>query len=126
LSGLGFGGQGTHASMLSMGAPGLAPPAYGQSRISLAPSEIPLGMINMQQPRGSVFGDVEMNNLSNTAGLPSDDALLAEIRDILSTADLMSITKKSVKLELERRFGVGLDGKRTYINSGMLPCLGIP
>ncbi|KAG9882131.1 hypothetical protein KCV05_g20537, partial [Aureobasidium melanogenum] len=49
--------------------------------------------------------------------LPSDDAILAEIRDILAKTDLMTITKKSVKSELERRFGVPLDAKRAYIGS---------
>ena len=47
------------------------------------------------------------------------DALLAEIREILRTADLMTITKKGIKQELERRFGVPLDAKKAYINSGM-------
>ncbi|KAF2402087.1 putative chitin synthase 8 [Trichodelitschia bisporula] len=56
---------------------------------------------------------VEMTEL----GLPADDALLAEIRDILRNADLMSVTKKSIKMELERRFGVPLDAKRVYIGS---------
>jgi chitin synthase len=65
---------------------------------------------------GGVGGEVEMADL---AGLPSDDALLAEIRDILATSDLMSVSKKSVKAELERRFGVGLEARRAYINSGM-------
>ncbi|OBT65936.1 hypothetical protein VE03_05442 [Pseudogymnoascus sp. 23342-1-I1] len=60
-------------------------------------------------------GEVEMADLN--AGLPSDDALLAEIRDVLATSDLMSVSKKSVKAELERRFGVGLEAKRGYINS---------
>ncbi|KAG9715618.1 hypothetical protein KCU73_g15878, partial [Aureobasidium melanogenum] len=46
-----------------------------------------------------------------------DDAILAEIRDILAKTDLMTITKKSVKSELERRFGVPLDAKRAYIGS---------
>lgn len=49
--------------------------------------------------------------------LPSDDAILAEIREILRTADLMTVTKKSIKAELERRFGVSLDAKRQYIGS---------
>jgi chitin synthase len=49
----------------------------------------------------------------------SDDAILGEIRDILKTADLMTVTKKGVKQELERRFDVPLDAKRAYINSGM-------
>ncbi|QIX00853.1 hypothetical protein AMS68_006370 [Peltaster fructicola] len=49
--------------------------------------------------------------------LPSDDAILAEIREILRTADLMTVTKKSIKAELERRFNVPLDAKRQYIGS---------
>ena len=61
--------------------------------------------------------DLEMSDLSL---LPSEDAILAEIRDILSTSDLMTVTKKSVKLELERRFGVNLDARKQYINSGKI------
>ncbi|KFY27970.1 hypothetical protein V493_03177 [Pseudogymnoascus sp. VKM F-4281 (FW-2241)] len=60
-------------------------------------------------------GEMELADLN--AGLPSDDALLAEIRDVLATSDLMSVSKKSVKAELERRFGVGLEARRAYINS---------
>ncbi len=96
------------------------------SRMSMAPSE----MAMMQNNRMSQFGgsqffggsqhDLEMSNL---AGMPSDDALLAEIREILRTADLMTVTKKGVKQELERRFGVPLDSRRAYINSGESPPL---
>ncbi|THZ00287.1 chitin synthase [Aureobasidium pullulans] len=81
-------------------------PFANPSRLSLAPSEMGMG-------GGYSPNSVEMTDMP----LPSDDAILAEIRDILSTADLMSITKKSVKLELERRFGVPLDAKRVYIGS---------
>lgn len=85
----------------------------GPSRMSLAPSEI------MSQ-RGSTYmgnyGEMEMRTLE----LPSDDAILAEIREILQTADLMTVTKKSIKAELERKFGVSLDAKRAYVNSGMI------
>lgn len=58
------------------------------SRLSLAPSGY------------GGYDNMEMSSLN----LPSDDAILSEIRDILSTANLMSITKKAVKAELERRF----------------------
>ena len=75
------------------------------SRLSLAPSEMMKG--HDQQ--------MEMPELMN---LPSDDAILAEIREILKTADLMSVTKKSIKTELEARFGVNLDSKRSYVGSG--------
>ncbi|KAK9368538.1 chitin synthase-domain-containing protein [Lipomyces kononenkoae] len=59
-------------------------------------------------------GDVEMGTIE----LPGDDMLLAEIREIIRTSDLMTITKKSIRQELERRFGgISLDSKRAYINS---------
>jgi len=80
-------------------------PRYG-SRMSMAPS-------GYGGYAGSNAGDLEMDMMN----LPSDDAILAEIREILKTADLMNITKKSVKLELERRFGVNMDAKRAYIGS---------
>ena len=90
--------------MSEMGIPPM-PPQYA-SRTSLAPSEM--------MPRG--YNDsVEMADM---AGLPSDDAILAEIKDILRTADLMTITKKSIKAELERRFGVSLEPRKAYIGSG--------
>jgi len=79
-------------------------PRYG-SRMSLAPSDA----------MGPGQQDVEMAEL---AGLPSDDAILAEMREILKTADLMTVTKKSIKVEVERRFGVNLDARRAYIGSG--------
>jgi chitin synthase len=76
------------------------------SRMSLAPSQYGMG-------GGGVGGEnVEMHSM-----LPSDDAILAEIRDVLRTADLMTVTKKSVKAELERRFNVPLDAKKAYIGS---------
>ncbi|KAK5001677.1 hypothetical protein LTR28_012378, partial [Elasticomyces elasticus] len=96
---------------------------HNGSRLSLAPSEygaynnnngnkfggMMAGQYPMQQQHAE--GGVEMTELV------SDDALLAEIREILRTADLMSVTKKSIKLELESRFGVNLDAKRAYIGS---------
>lgn len=56
--------------------------------------------------------------MSDFSELPTDDAILAEIREILKTADLMSVTKKSIKLELERRFNINLEPRRAYIGSG--------
>jgi chitin synthase len=73
----------------------------GGSRMSMAPSQY--------------MGEMEMNELP--PGMPGDDALLAEIRDILRDADLMTVTKKSIKAELERRFGCSLDARRAYIGN---------
>ncbi|KAI9706982.1 MAG: hypothetical protein M1820_004570 [Bogoriella megaspora] len=113
------------------GTGGLTPPRPGyashnpmnMSRMSLAASE-PLLAASPHPGMGSrhtsaafpAAGELEMSDLA-TAHLPSDDAILAEIRDILRTADLMSVTKKSIKAELERRFGVAMDAKRAYIGS---------
>src|SRR2546423_9925375 len=58
---------------------------------------------------GSLTGDIPV-------GLPSDEQLLVEIRRMLESADLMSVTKKDVKLYLERVFGLPLDVRREYIN----------
>ncbi|EON63727.1 chitin synthase [Coniosporium apollinis CBS 100218] len=80
-------------------------PRYG-SRLSLAPSGY----------GGGIYSN-EMEMAELTGALPSDDAILAEIREVLKTADLMSVTKKSIKRELEARFGVSLDAKRAYIGS---------
>ncbi|KAI9807642.1 MAG: hypothetical protein M1825_005583 [Sarcosagium campestre] len=87
-------------------------PRFGGSRLSLAPSPSLDALGGMGQRGGGQ--EVEMANL---AGLPSDDAILAEIREILKTADLMSVTKKSIKAELEQRFEMDLSPRRQYINS---------
>ncbi|KAF2279340.1 uncharacterized protein EI97DRAFT_370810 [Westerdykella ornata] len=79
-------------------------PRFGNnSRMSLAPSGY-----------GS-YDNLEMANLN----LPSDDQLLAEIRNILSESDLMTITKKAVKIELEKRFGMDLTLKKQFIGSAV-------
>ena len=89
---------------------GAAPP-YTQSRISLAPSE----MLGGGQQTSPSVADMEM---ADHTGKPTDDMILNEIREILRTADLMTVTKKGVKQELERRFNCSLDMKRPYIGSG--------
>ncbi|KAI1339488.1 class V chitin synthase [Xylariaceae sp. FL0016] len=83
------------------------------SRMSFAPTENRLSHFGGSQFFGN-GGEMEMTSLT---GMPSDDALLAEIREILRTADLMTVTKKGIKQELERRFNVSLESKRAYINS---------
>ncbi|KAF2870508.1 chitin synthase-domain-containing protein [Massariosphaeria phaeospora] len=79
-------------------------PRYGNnSRMSLAPSGY------------GGYENMEMADLN----LPSDDALLAEIRQILATSDLMTITKKAVKTELEKRFGMDLTMKKQFIGNAV-------
>lgn len=108
-SGYSYGTKSFHHAPSEYGYPPSRPmshlggPQYG-SRMSLAPSEIMARAEN-----------VEMTDL---AGMPNDDAILAEIREILRTADLMTVTKKGIKMELEQRFGVNLESRKAYIGSG--------
>ncbi|KAF1838871.1 chitin synthase 6 [Decorospora gaudefroyi] len=53
------------------------------------------------------------------ANLPSDDAIMIEIKDILSKSDLMNVTKKQIKSELEQRFGCDLSLKKQFIGSAV-------
>ncbi|KAJ1552904.1 hypothetical protein HK096_010001 [Nowakowskiella sp. JEL0078] len=48
--------------------------------------------------------------------LPSDEELLEEIRHILSTRDLMTVTKKSVREELSQLFNIDMSSKKDYIH----------
>lgn len=111
VSGISYGTKSYAVPQSEYGFPNSRPMSHLElprfsSRMSVAPSEAI-----------SRHMDMELEDLSN---LPTDDAILAEIREILRTADLMTVTKKSIKLELERRFGVSLEAKRPYINSGRL------
>ncbi|KAJ9605553.1 hypothetical protein H2200_010210 [Cladophialophora chaetospira] len=104
-------GPSRSVSQLNVHPPPMYDRDYNQSRYSLAPSEmLGGGMLG----GGQSVADMDMADLT---GLPTDDTILNEIRDILKTADLMTVTKKSIKLELERRFNVNLDVKRAYIGS---------
>ena len=81
-------------------------PRYtSQSRISLA-----------QSGYGAYENGIEM---SQAANLPADEVIHQEIRDILSTSDLMTVTKKSVKVELERRFQCDLTLKKQFIGQAV-------
>lgn len=110
-----------------------APPRYAPSAMSMSQLHIagsspqPAGyeMSEMTMPSGnqSMLGGMAGSGYF-PADQPTDDALLAEIRDILRTADLMTVTKKSVVRTLEQRFGVGLEGRKMYIGSATEAVLG--
>lgn len=73
------------------------------SRMTMAPSQI------LGDYTGTEMNEIEMG------ALPSRDALLAEIRDVLSTADLMHVTKKGIRAELEKRFQCDLEVEKHFI-----------
>ncbi|RIA90569.1 glycosyltransferase family 2 protein [Glomus cerebriforme] len=53
----------------------------------------------------------------NGSDFPSDEEILQGIRNILATANLMSITKKQVRDDLSQIFGMDLSSKKEYINN---------
>jgi chitin synthase len=99
-------------------------PQRNQSRLSMAHSEMALGNIRMSQYNGSQFFGPGVPHSDHDeaalANLPSDDMIYAEIKDIISQSDLMMVTKKDIKAQLEMRFGVNLDAKKAYIYSATL------
>ncbi|KAI8910359.1 chitin synthase-domain-containing protein [Gorgonomyces haynaldii] len=67
----------------------------------------------------SSFADSRFGSLPRRSApgrFPTDDEILAEVRHILSTTDLMKLTKKSVRDRLGRLFGVDLSSKKEYIH----------
>jgi chitin synthase len=77
----------------------------------------------MQRPMSTAFssfgGQQSMildQSIEMHSGYPSDELILNEIRRILSTADLMTVTKKQVRDELSNVFGVDMSPKKDYIN----------
>ncbi|KAI8977542.1 chitin synthase-domain-containing protein [Mycotypha africana] len=52
-------------------------------------------------------------------GFPSDEDILSEIKIILQTANLMSITKKQVREQLSAFFGFDMTPKKEFINTSI-------
>ena len=97
----------------------LAPTAYGAltgGEDPSAPASTVAGAAAMTaSPGASTPGE----SPSVVAGgeLPSEDMLLREIRNILAGADLMQVTTRNVRAELERRFGCNLRARKEYIKA---------
>jgi chitin synthase len=94
---------------------------YGPPKIGGEVLEMQEAPIHASQRASRVLSSVGGHDrttsfLGNIPGLPSDEQLLVEVRRMLESADLMSVTKKDVKMHLERVFGVPLDVRREYIN----------
>ncbi|OLL22638.1 Chitin synthase 8 [Neolecta irregularis DAH-3] len=98
-----------HSSGDLLGMPRVAP----ESRLSRPASEMEMHPMLMPPFAGE----------TQQKTIPPDEAILAQIRKILATADLMTVTMKQVKDELEKRFGCNLASKRDYINFCVEACL---
>lgn len=58
------------------------------------------------------------------AGMPSDDEIIYQIRVLLSTHDLQSLTKKKVREELSAIFGVDMSSKKQFISDAVEAIMG--
>lgn len=53
------------------------------------------------------------------AGVPSDAELERAVQDILSAADLNSVTKREIRRQLEELFGMDLTARKAAINAAI-------
>ncbi|KAI8824195.1 chitin synthase-domain-containing protein [Fimicolochytrium jonesii] len=97
---------GTHYS----GHPGAQPDFSGLPPVPPPGAAQPLARKSSQRSAYSASSD------SAPRALPSDDEILRQVRHILSTADLMTVTKKSVREDLSKFFGVDLSAKKEWIH----------
>ncbi|RKP26540.1 chitin synthase-domain-containing protein [Syncephalis pseudoplumigaleata] len=76
------------------------------------------GSMAFPQPMGSPMGSptAPVDRDAHRAVYPSDEQILEEIRRIISTANLMTVTKKQVRDELSTFFGVDMTPRKDYIN----------
>ncbi|KAI8617111.1 chitin synthase-domain-containing protein [Chytriomyces sp. MP71] len=96
-----------------MGVP-VAGSVYGGSQIG---AFVQPGFPNapvLQQPG---YAASVLSGGSTNRSQPSDEEILFQIRQILASADLMTVTRKSVREELGRFFGVDLSSRKEYIHA---------
>jgi len=135
-SGISYGAKSFgHNGIRSESALGYAQPvsqldltrSINNSRMSLAPTAY--GALTGEDPNAPLEMTAMGSSSLAGAGMqqaeqPSDDMILREIRDILAGADLMRVTKKVIRAELEKRFGCDLSSRKEYIGSATEAVLG--
>lgn len=101
-------------------------PSFKENSLSLAVPEksmpkaaiSPNARISMFQHSTSIQNRTSpVKILNDTSRFPSDSEILAELRNVLTTADLRTVTKKQVRETLSAKFGgIDLKSKKDYIN----------
>jgi chitin synthase len=79
-----------------------------------APSRPPTNYLDIAIPVTRSPEDLDL-----APGMPSDAELERAVQDVLSVADLNSVTKREVRRQLEDRFGVDLVGRKGVINAAI-------
>jgi chitin synthase len=75
---------------------------------TMATNNFPVGQLYAPNPG--------MQHLPPALGLPTDEEIYHEVHRILSTADLLTVTKRDVRQELSALFNVDLSLKKDWIN----------
>ena len=74
---------------------------------------------SLQSNRSEIPMNQGNSTSTATTRFPSDTELLNEIRHILSTSDLMTITKKKIRMQLSSFFGVDVTPKKEFIHQSI-------
>ncbi|KAI9218360.1 chitin synthase-domain-containing protein [Blastocladiella britannica] len=105
--------------------------ASGSPRaLSLGGSASDLRRVNTTRTTGTEFDPVALylpgsspSAAALLGGMPSDSELYSEVLRIVASADLMTMTKKSVRDELSALFGVDLTARKEFINQAIVDAL---
>jgi chitin synthase len=67
---------------------------------------------------GGAYPMIQNNSMmdSNMYHQPTDEEIRREVQRITSTADLMTMTKKQVREQLSRHFGINMSYRKDFIN----------
>ncbi|KAG0349411.1 hypothetical protein BG004_006440 [Podila humilis] len=116
-------------SMMTMGSPLQQPPQLGSGLLPsmdsplMAPSPLSGSLQMMQSPLlssnlpGSSPSPHLMSGATLTLGSgPSDADLMSKIQELLTGVDLMSVTKKKIRQQLEAIYGVDMSARREFIS----------
>ncbi|PWZ00150.1 putative Chs8-chitin synthase 8 [Testicularia cyperi] len=85
---------------------------YGAGTGALAP-----GMGHQARPSGSRSGSQSPPSGGEASGLPSDDQIRIDIRQLIAESDLTTVTKKQLRAKLEQKYATSIDSKKAFINA---------
>lgn len=59
---------------------------------------------------------VDVSALYGTSSLPPDNTISQDIRSIITSSDLTTVTKKHIRLQLEAKYGTSVEHRRVFVN----------
>lgn len=99
------------------------PPGYasGRNTPQMTASPLHTGMMYQPAPSRPVtnYLDMPIPTTGSPEGHPTDNDLDSAIQNILSTADLNSVTKREIRRQLEDHFGMDLSPRKAAINQSI-------